>query len=209
MRSIGRYRQLIAAGCIGLAAMLGFAAATSHPAAGVAVVAAAHDIPAGAVLTGADLRSVVLTPATVPAGAITTAAAAVGRTTSGAMRAGEPLTDVRLSDGPLAAPGPGLVACAVRLADPQAAGLLRAGQHVDVLAASAAAVSDTEAAPTAATAVAADVTVVAIPPPDTGPGAAADASFEGALVVLATSPEQARRLAQAQVSDRLSAVVVH
>jgi len=212
-RSIGRYRALIAAGCFGLAAIIGFTVATSRPANGTAVIAAARDLPAGAVLTAADLRDVVLAPTTVPAGAIRAASAAVGRTTSGALRAGEPLTDVRLTDGPLAAPAQGMVASAVRLADAQAVGLLRAGEHVDVLAASTAtwttstsASNDTAVAPSTAAVVAADVTVVAIPPQTVG--AVADQAFEGALVVLATTPDQARRLAQAQVSDRLSAIVI-
>ncbi|MGH8891404.1 MAG: SAF domain-containing protein, partial [Acidothermaceae bacterium] len=110
--AIGRYRRLIAASCVALAVMIGLGLLTSHPASGTAVVAAAHDLPTGTTLTAADLRSVILGPKTVPAGAITEVSAAVGHTTSGALRTGEPLTDVRLSIGPLAAPARGMVASA-------------------------------------------------------------------------------------------------
>jgi hypothetical protein len=63
--------------------------------------------------------------------------------------------------------------------------------------------------------VAAGVSVVAIPGASSAGGGSApssvtadDSGLEGALVVLATTPTQARALAQAQVSARLSAVVV-
>jgi hypothetical protein len=103
----------------------------------------------------------------------------------------------------------------VRLADSQAALLLRPGQRIDVLAASTDTQAGAMAAPVAgaaATVVAADVMVVAIPDSSQAPGAASNATgdvgVEGTLVVLATSVIQARQLAQAQVSSRLSAVVV-
>jgi len=57
-----------------------------------------------------------------------------GRLLAGAVRAGEPLTDVRLATVP--APGvPGTATVPVRLADVAVAGLLRPGQRVDVVAA--------------------------------------------------------------------------
>jgi pilus assembly protein CpaB len=141
--------------------------------------------------------------------------AVVGSQPSGPLRRNEPLTDVRLNEGVLRRPAPGLVSAPERLADSQAALLLRPGQRIDVLAAS----TDTQAgaveapvAGAAATVVAADVMVVAIPDSSQTPGAAStgtgDVGVEGTLVVLATSVIQARQLAQAQVSSRLSAVVV-
>jgi hypothetical protein len=61
----------------------------------------------------------------------------------------------------------------------------------------------------AAVVVAADVLVVAIPVlPSAGTAAVSDVGVEGSLVVLATTAAQARALAQAEVSARLSAVVV-
>ncbi|MCW2608570.1 MAG: Flp pilus assembly protein RcpC/CpaB, partial [Frankiales bacterium] len=76
---------------------------------------------------------------------------------------------------------------------PAGAALLRAGDRVDVLAASAD--GQQESAPVAA----ADVLVLAVPAPDE--------HLEGGLVVLATTPATASRLAAAAVSSRLSVVV--
>jgi hypothetical protein len=53
--------------------------------------------------------------------------------------------------------------------------------------------------------VARGVTVVAVPTGSTGSDVD-QLDQDGALVVLSTTPEQAQMLAQAQVSDRLSAV---
>jgi len=215
---VTRHRKLLAAVCAGLSVMVMAPMVSGQHTAGVAVVTAARDLTSGVTLTAADLTTITLPASAVPAGAVTSAAAAIGQPVAGAMRRGEPLTDARLDHGPLSAPAPGLVAAPVRLADAQAAGLLRAGEHVDVLAsstsvstsalASATTADQPDVTPSAAAVVAADVTVVAIPSAPAGPGAAADPAFEGALVVLATTPDQARRLAQAEVSARLSAIVV-
>jgi pilus assembly protein CpaB len=206
-----RHRRLLAAALVGLAAMTSLDAVAPKPPPTTEVVTAARDLSAGATLTVADLRVLAMTPRDVPAGAMSDGATLLGQQLAAPVRRGEPLTDVRLDDGPLRPPAPGLVSAPVRLADSQAARLLRPGQRIDVLAASTA--TQPEAAPTAANVVATDVAVLAVPIPTTaGAGSAdatsADVGVEGALVVLATSPDQARRLAQAQVSARLSAVVV-
>ena len=215
--ALRRYRRLLTSGVVLLAAVVALGRFAPRPPPTAAVVAATRDLPAGQVLTTGDLRMVALPTAAVPAGAAIDVADLVGEQLSGPLRRGEVLTDVRLDDGPLVRPAPGLVSAPVRLADSQAAELLRAGQHIDVLAAStavaAAAAADAagagEVGAAAAVVVAADVLVVAIPVrPTAGPAAGNDVGVEGALVVLATSADQARALAQAQVSARLSAVVV-
>jgi Flp pilus assembly protein CpaB len=110
------------------------------------------------------------------------------------VRRGEPLTDVRLlGAGLLVEATPGLVATPVRLADPAGAALLSPGDRVDVLAAPA------DGAAPAAPTVAADVTVLAVPT-EVEPA-------DGALVVLATTPATAARLAAAAVASRLSVTV--
>jgi pilus assembly protein CpaB len=99
------------------------------------VVVAATDLPAGAALAEADLALARLPPEFVPAGTVPDPSALLGRVVAGSVRAGEPLTDVRLI-------GPGLttllepdqVAAPVRLADLAVAALVRTGDHVDVLA---------------------------------------------------------------------------
>src|SRR3954451_10084883 len=60
------------------------------------VVVAGHDLAAGTVLTATELRTTRLPPAYVPAEVVPDAASLVGRVVAGAVRAGEPLTDVRL-----------------------------------------------------------------------------------------------------------------
>lgn len=205
--AVRRYRRLLRAVLIVVAIAIVVARLAPNPAPTTAIVAAARDVPAGAVLTAADLHTIALPPALVPAGATTDAAAVVGSQLSGPLRRGEPVTDVRLTDGVLARPAAGLVSAPVRLADSQAAHLLQPGQRIDVLAANTA----TDSTATTAVVVAADVLVIAIPvasAPSGGSQVNSDVGVEGALVVLATSPLQARLLAQAQVTSRLSAVVV-
>ncbi len=214
---VRRYRQLVRAVLIVIAVAIVIAQLSPKPAPTTSVVAAARDLPAGAVLTTADLRTIELPPAAVPAGASTDVTALVGSQLSGPLRRGEPLTDFRLTDGVLTRPAVGLVSAPVRLADPQAAQLLQPGQRIDVLAASTAvgdaAVAGSTAGPAVqvASVVAADVMVIAVPvasAPSGGAQVDSDVGVEGALVVLATSPLQARLLAQAEVTSRLSAVVV-
>jgi pilus assembly protein CpaB len=210
---VRRYHRLLRAVLIVIGVAIVVARLSPKPAPTTAIVAAARDLPAGAVLTAADLRTIALPPATVPAGATTDLAAVVGGQLSGPLRRGEPLTDVRLTDGVLSRPAPGVVSAPVRLADSQAAQLLQPGQRIDVLAASTAVGDAGPAGSTVASAsvVAADVMVIAIPIASAARGGAqvdSGVGVEGALVVLATSPLQARLLAQAQVTSRLSAVVV-
>lgn len=99
---------------------------TSRP-----VVVAAADLASGSVPAAADLVVRPFPPDLVPAGALADPAAGAGRVLVGAVRAGEPLTDARLTGaGPL--PGGG-AAVPVRLADPDVAALLRPGSRVDVV----------------------------------------------------------------------------
>ena len=156
----------------------------------VPVLTAARDLPAGTTLGEQDLASVDYPAGTAPAGL---ARDAVGRVLAGPVRAGEPLTDVRLVGAPLAAAYPGAVAVPVRLPDAGMAGLLRVGDRIDLVAAD----------PQGATArvVASDLTVLALPRVD---DEATASGLPGRLVVLA-APETAREgLAQAAVSGFLT-----
>lgn len=202
-----RHRRLLAALCAGLSALVMATVVGSQHSTGVAVITAARDLASGATLTAADVTTVTLPASAVPEGAITTAAAAIGHPVNGAMRRGEPLTDARFDHGVLAAPAPGFVAAPVRLADAQAAALLQPGERVDVLAASTATQS-MQTTQSEAAVVAAGVRVVSIPTTPAGTTVSVGTDFAGALVVLATTADQARRLAQAEVSARLSAIVV-
>jgi pilus assembly protein CpaB len=173
--------------------------------AGTAVLTAARDVASGAVLGAADLRMARYPPSSVPVGALHSARSALGRTLAGAVRRGEPITDVRLV-------GPGLVsglagadavAVPVRLADGDAARLVRVGDRIDILATYADGAADpAEPSPTDrtvdATPVAAGVRVLAVL-------ARADAASEdGFVIVVASTAQAARRLAGAAAHARLS-----
>jgi Flp pilus assembly protein CpaB len=205
-------RRLLAALLLVLAALAwlqGQVQLTGSSAAGVAVLAAAHDLGAGAVLTPADVRVVRLDPTLAPAGALRSAGSALGRTLAGAVRRGEPITDVRLVGRALTSGlGPAdSVAVPVRLADGETASFLHTGDRVDLLATPADGAAGLAADPSAqaagvtpegAVAVAAGVRVLAVL---TRP----DATLEdGVLVLVATSVEGARRLAGATAHARVS-----
>jgi Flp pilus assembly protein CpaB len=160
------------------------------------VLTAARDLPAGVVVRADDLARSAFDPDTVPAGAVPDATAAVGRTTTGPVRAGEAITDARLLTASLLDGYPGLVAVPVRIGDPGAARLLRVGDHVDLLAA------DPQGA-TGAAVVGSDVPVLAIP----RQGAEAPGLTNGALVVVGLGRDAARTVAQASVTSFISVVV--
>ena len=122
------------------------------------VLTAARDLPAGTVLSGADLAEAEFAPDSVPAGL---AADAVGRTLASPLRRGEPVTDVRLVGAALARSHPDLTALPVRLPDAAMVDLLEVGDVIDLIA--------TDPQGSGATVVAADVPVLAIPPPDEEP----------------------------------------
>jgi pilus assembly protein CpaB len=168
-------------------------AAAGHPV--VPVVVASGDLPAGAVLTPEDLEVASWPPRLVPAGAGASAADLTGRTLAGALRAGEPVTDVRLVGPGLTASLPeGQVAAPVRLADLAVAELVRAGDRVDVLAT---APDDADAH------VVVSGALVLAPSslPDDGSG---DLTSPSGLLLLAVEADTAARLAAAAASDTLS-----
>ncbi|WP_326825811.1 RcpC/CpaB family pilus assembly protein [Streptosporangium sp. NBC_01756] len=191
-RFLGRRHRVIAAVAAALAtvcALIGLRPDTAS----VTVLAAARDLPSGA-LDAADMKAVALRPDTVPDGAVRPGTPVTGRVLTGPMRRGEPLTDTRLL-GPslLAAHGPGTVATPVRVADPETARLLSPGDVVDVLAASS---TWEDAAP--ARTVAEDVIVLTTPDGE---------QDRGALIVLATTSDQAVKLASAQAGGHLSITI--
>jgi Flp pilus assembly protein CpaB len=156
----------------------------------VAVLTASRDLPAGITLRERDLTAVDYAAGTAPTGL---ALDAVGRVLAGPVRAGEPLTDVRLVGAELAAAYPSSVAIPVRLPDAGMAALLDLGDRIDLVAADPQGVT--------ARVVASDLTVVALPQPDEE---AMASGLPGRLVVLA-APEAAREdIAQAAVTGFLT-----
>ena len=196
---VGALRWLVAAGLVGVAALL--LAADPAPVDAVvppsiAVVVASRDLPAGVALRRSDLQLRRVPQAVVPRGAVSSMSAAVGRAPSGPVRAGEPLTDVRLLGPALlrAVGGASAVAAPVRIADPGLVALLRPGDRVDV-------VSTGSTGNESVQILAADVPVVGVP------ASAKDDAAEGALIVLAAPPAVAARLVAAAASSRLSLTV--
>ncbi|WP_407655693.1 SAF domain-containing protein [Amycolatopsis rhabdoformis] len=135
-RRVRLLRRFLAAALLLAGLLVALHPASARGAPSTATVVSARDLPAGSVLRAADLRLTDLPDDLRPAGALGRLDTAVGRLLSGAARAGEPLTDVRLLGVALPAKGDsGVVTVAVRLADADVAELLRPGQHVGVVAA--------------------------------------------------------------------------
>ncbi|WP_222192351.1 Flp pilus assembly protein CpaB [Modestobacter italicus] len=192
-------RQVAAAGLACLALLLALrppAPAAGAPIAGptVPVVVAAADLAAGQVLTADDVRPEQLPADRAPDGVSTDPAELAGRVLAAPLRAGEPITDVRLvGPGLWAAVPDGQVAAPVRLADLAVATLLRAGDRVDVLAAAG------EVAAPSVEVVASRALVLTAPAPD-GQAGAGDAG----LLVLAVPPDTAAALAAAAAAGSLT-----
>lgn len=185
-RAVRLRRRLLAGGLAAGSVAIGLGVVSPPPPPTAPVVVAASDLPGGGVLDSADLVVRDFDPATVPAGAAASPQHLLGRVLTGPVRAGEPLTDVRVvGPGLLRGYGPGVVAAPVRIADADAVALLRADDRVDVLA------PDPRGLLPPSTAVA-GAPVVAVPRPRGELGTAAS----GALVVLAVPVSDAAQLAR-------------
>lgn len=190
---LGR-RRLLAATAAALAVLVGLQAAAPAPPPTRPVLTAALDLPAGTVLTADHVAWGSYSPDSVPSGAVARVEQVLGRTTTGPVRAGEPLTDARVVSGSLLEGYPGLVGVPVRIADAGVVSLLRVGDTVDVVAA------DPQGARDAAT-VARDVVVLALP------RAGESTLASGGLIVLGVTEQTARFVAAAAVSGYLSVVL--
>jgi Flp pilus assembly protein CpaB len=193
-RTVLARRRPLAALCAAVAVLAGLDAARPPAGDTVVVAVAAHDLASGTVLGRRDVMSRLVPAGSAPAG---TETRAVGRTLAAPMRAGEPITDVRLVAPALVAGYPGRVALPVRIADADAVGLLRVGDHVDLVAADPRAGTATYAA--------VDVPVLALPAPsdpDSG-----SRGLTGRLVVVAALPSDVDGIAGAAATDLLSVVI--
>jgi Flp pilus assembly protein CpaB len=193
-RTVLARRRPLAALCVGVAVVAGIQAARPAPAPTRVVRVAAHDLASGAVLTPDDLVARRYPTAVAPAGSVPDP---VGRTLAAPVRAGEPVTDVRLVAPSVVAGYPGRVALPVRVADADAAALLRVGDRVGLVAAD----------PRRGTAsyVAVDVPVLALP--RVAADTSATAQLPGRLVVVAVFPSDVGRIAGAAATALLSVVI--
>ena len=162
-----------------------------------ALVVGARDLPAGTVVTGADVTVVAWPRGARPDGAALTPGEAAGAVLTSGLRRGEPLTDARrLGPGLLAGQPQGTVVAPVAVSDAGALTALTPGRRVDVLARATDAVTGQ---PGQAERLARDVVVLAVPAPAgaaTGLLGAAPAPA-GTTLLLAVDEETARRLAGA------------
>ena len=181
-------RRVLAAALVALALVLAVAPAPGSTA--VPVVVAAADLAAGSTVAVEALAVRSYPPDLVPAGALADPAGAAGRVLVGAARAGEPLTDARLTGaGPL--PGDA-AAVPVRLADPDVAALLLPGSRVDVVT-----LGEQAGEPVVLASDAEVLTVVAAAGPSPG-------SAGGRLVLVAMSRSTAARVAAAALADQVA-----
>ncbi|HEY0902708.1 MAG TPA: SAF domain-containing protein [Marmoricola sp.] len=192
-RAVLARRRLLAALLTAVAVATGIHAASTPPPATVDVVVAARDLPAGVVLAPDDLRPVGFAPGSVPAGTADDLGDTVGRTLAAPLRAGEPVTDVRLVGPALTRGYPGLSAVPVRLPDAGMADLLRVGDVVDLVSA------DPQGG--TATIVATHVPVLAVPA--TTPEVRAS-GLPGRLVVVGAAPADVPRIADASARTFLT-----
>jgi len=201
IRVLRRHRRGLAALLLAAAAAVAVHSLSPAPA-GVLVLVAAHDLPAGHELAASDLRQVPLPPGAVPAGVLDQRALEGARLASG-VRAGEPITDARVSGASLLSTLPsGQVAVPVRL-QPGAAQWVQVGQRVSLLAAPV----DPLDGRAAATVAADDVVVLDL----AGGSVAAPwqaGAEEGTAVLVSTDREGARRIVGASSGQWLTAVLV-
>lgn len=192
-RTVLARRRPLAAVCVALAVVAGVHAVRPQGPDTVRVTLAARDLTSGTVLTSDDLVVRRVPQAAAPVGS---APHAVGRTLAAPVRAGEPITDVRLVGPSVVAGYPGRVALPVRIADADAVALLRPGDRVGLVAAD----------PRRGTAdyVAVDVPVLSTPEPG---DQRASAAVTGRLIVVAALPSDVARVAGAAATDLLSLVI--
>ncbi|MFE5836190.1 Flp pilus assembly protein CpaB [Arthrobacter sp. NPDC056493] len=131
---LNRNRRLAVALLLCAAAGIAVHQLTPAPAQTVGVLAAARDLPAGANLTGSDVRTVSVPPAMVPDGSFDDSSGVDGKQLAGPLRQGQLLTDAQLvGPGLLTGAPPGSAAVPLRMADPSSIQLVSPGQLVNVV----------------------------------------------------------------------------
>lgn len=134
VRDLSWHRRLLASGLAAAAVAAGIEAAQPSPPDTTSVVVAAKKLPGGTIIGRADLTVAELLPSAVPDGVVTRSEA-VGSRLAGPIAPGEVITDTRLVNSTfLRGWGKDLVAVPVRVADSGAVSLLRAGDHIDLMA---------------------------------------------------------------------------
>lgn len=173
-------RRPLAAFCAFLSVLASVVALAPERGAGVPVFVAARDLPAGTVLTSADLAESVLPADVVPDGAARAASDVVGRTLGAPLTRRTPLTTAAVASGERLAQ-PGFVVVALPLPSDALSALVKPGTRLDLIDSSG-------------VAVASQVRVIAAP--DAAPGLGLAASDRAALIEV--EPDVALRIAAGQ-----------
>lgn len=135
-RFLIRRRRLLAGLAVAAAAGVTVQALLPAESAKTSTAAAAHELPAGHLLTPQDLRLVRLPPEAVPPGALTDPGLAAGEVLAVPVPEGTVISrTVLVGDGLLTGAPAGSAAIPLRPADPAAAALLSPGVLVDVVVA--------------------------------------------------------------------------
>lgn len=168
----------------------------------ISLVVASADLPAGALLTAQDLRTVATASSAAPPGSFTAAAQVSGRRLATPLKQGSPLVQTSLvGPGLLTGAPPGSVAISVRPADPAIVQLLFPGQLVDVVLGS----PDGQQTGAAPALLAADAPVLWTASDDDSAWPGSEGS--GAVVVLAAAPDEAAALAAASASGSIHLIL--
>ncbi|MFF2270174.1 SAF domain-containing protein [Cellulosimicrobium cellulans] len=212
-----RARFVVAALCCGAAAAVVVGALRPPAPPTAPAVVTTRDVPAGALLTEADLRVDRVSAELVPAGSAAGPDDVVGRRATVALAAGTLLQDALVAGGELAASAPaGTVVAPVRL-DPGVAALLGPGDRVDLLAAGdpvfttalTGAPADGQDPATVDPYLARAAVVVPAPEPEGGGGLlGTGGSGSDVVTLVAVRPEEAVRLAAVSGQTAVTAVLV-
>lgn len=189
------HRRLVAGLLAGLAMLTAISALRGGRPREVTIWVAAHDLAGGAPLRASDVAQEQVPASDAPSGVLPGDRSPVGAMLGAPMRRGEPLTDVRLVSPALLAwsGGDQSVAVPVRVSDgPAALALVRAGEHISVIAAG----DPADGVAVSAHTVVQDVRVLAVPARPADDGAV--------LVLVAATPQEASALAEVPPGDRVS-----
>lgn len=191
-------RRWWAAVLVAVAVTAGLQSQAPDPPPRQSLLVVARDLPGDRPLRPSDVTVTQVSAELVPRGALRSPDQAVGRSPVGPLRAGEPLTDVRVLGPSMLAAHPDRVALAVRIGDAATLALLRVGDRVDLLAA-----DPQRSGP--ATVAAAAVPVLAIPRSSRDEAGL----VSGGLLVVAADQTTALRLAGLGVTKYLSFTLSH
>lgn len=199
-RRVLLHRRGLAALCATAAVLICLHAVRPPAPATVPVWVAAHDLDAGRALVASDLRRASYSPGTVPGSAVHDPGRLLGHALILPVAAGQPLAADQVLGSAALAAFPGRAAVAVRIADRDAARLMRPGDRIDLWA------TDPRAGGPARLLVAGAITLDQAAQGDNGVAGAGAGTAAGALVVLAVPRADVPAVAAATNIDYLTVV---